>query len=175
MKFYTSEGNFDLVGNNIPVFFVQDAMKFPDLVHAVKMEPDRAFPQAASAHDTFWDFISLMTVSNGRVNYEPSELDTEGPRESARGFTSHRAAMVGEKARIRPESFADHYTQARLFYRSVTEQEQHHIAAALGFELAKVETLSIRRKMLGPRTGGPPAAGRSGRDTGNDGGGIHLD
>ena len=59
VKFYTQEGNWDLVGNNIPVFFIQDAMKFPDLVHAVKMEPDRGFPQAASAHDTFWDFISL--------------------------------------------------------------------------------------------------------------------
>src|SRR6201991_5160844 len=59
-KFYTEEGNFDLVGNNIPIFFIQDAMKFPDLVHSVKMEPDRGFPQAASAHDTFWDFVSLM-------------------------------------------------------------------------------------------------------------------
>ena len=59
VKFYTKEGNWDLVGNNIPVFFIQDAIKFPDLVHAVKMEPDRGFPQAASAHDTFWDFISL--------------------------------------------------------------------------------------------------------------------
>jgi len=59
-KFYTSEGVFDLVGNNIPVFFIQDALKFPDLIHAVKMEPDRGFPQAASAHDTFWDFVSLM-------------------------------------------------------------------------------------------------------------------
>ena len=58
-KFYTSEGNFDLVGNNIPVFFIQDAMKFPDFVHSVKMEPDRGFPQNASAHDTFWDFVSL--------------------------------------------------------------------------------------------------------------------
>ncbi|MGZ7193996.1 MAG: catalase, partial [Halobacteriota archaeon] len=63
VKFYTSEGNFDLVGNNIPVFFIQDAIKFPDLVHSVKMEPDRAFPQAASAHDTFWDFISLSPES----------------------------------------------------------------------------------------------------------------
>ena len=63
VKFYTEEGNFDLVGNNIPVFFIQDAMKFPDLVHAVKMEPDRGFPQAASAHDTFWDFVSLMPES----------------------------------------------------------------------------------------------------------------
>jgi catalase len=58
VKFYTDEGNWDLVGNNIPVFFIQDAMKFPDLVHAVKPEPHHAMPQAASAHDTFWDFIS---------------------------------------------------------------------------------------------------------------------
>ena len=57
------EGNFDLVGNNIPVFFIQDAIKFPDLIHSVKMEPDRGFPQAASAHDTFWDFVSLMPES----------------------------------------------------------------------------------------------------------------
>jgi catalase len=63
VKFYTEEGNFDLVGNNIPVFFIQDAIKFPDLIHAVKMEPDRGFPQAASAHDTFWDFASLMPES----------------------------------------------------------------------------------------------------------------
>ncbi len=54
VKFYTAEGNWDLVGNNIPVFFIQDAIKFPDLVHALKMEPDRGFPQSATAHDTFW-------------------------------------------------------------------------------------------------------------------------
>jgi len=63
VKFYTEEGNFDLVGNNIPVFFIQDAVKFPDLVHAVKPEPHNEIPQAASAHDTFWDFISLMPES----------------------------------------------------------------------------------------------------------------
>ena len=62
-KFYTRQGNFDLVGNNIPVFFIQGAMKFPDLVHSVEMEPDRGYPQAASAHDTFWDFVSLMPES----------------------------------------------------------------------------------------------------------------
>ena len=66
VKFYTDEGNWDLVGNNIPVFFIQDAMKFPDLVHSVKMEPDRGYPQAASAHDTFWDFVSLMPESVDR-------------------------------------------------------------------------------------------------------------
>ena len=59
-KFYTEEGVFDLVGNNIPVFFIQDAIKFPDIVHAVKPEPHNEMPQAASAHDTFWDFIWLM-------------------------------------------------------------------------------------------------------------------
>ena len=58
-KFYTEDGNFDLVGNNMPVFFIQDAIKFPDLIHAVKPEPHNEIPQAASAHDTFWDFISL--------------------------------------------------------------------------------------------------------------------
>src|SRR6185503_12775192 len=63
VKFYTQEGNYDLVGNNMPVFFIQDAIKFPDLVHAVKPEPHNEIPQAASAHDTFWDFISLMPES----------------------------------------------------------------------------------------------------------------
>jgi catalase len=60
VKFYTDEGNWDLVGNNMPVFFIQDAMKFPDLIHAVKPEPNNAIPQAASAHDTFWDFVSAL-------------------------------------------------------------------------------------------------------------------
>jgi catalase len=63
VKFYTKEGNWDLVGNNIPVFFIQDAIKFPDLIHAAKQEPDKDFPQAQTAHDNFWDFISLMPES----------------------------------------------------------------------------------------------------------------
>src|SRR5690606_38304824 len=63
IKFYTDQGNWDLVANNMPVFFIQDAIKFPDLVHAVKPEPHHAMPQAASAHDTFWDFVSLMPES----------------------------------------------------------------------------------------------------------------
>src|SRR5690606_421607 len=63
VKFYTDEGIFDLVGNNMPVFFIQDAIKFPDLVHAVKPEQHNDIPQASSAHDTFWDFISLMPES----------------------------------------------------------------------------------------------------------------
>jgi len=73
VKFYTVEGNWDLVGNNIPVFFIQDAIKFPDLIHAVKMEVDRGYPQAASAHDTFWDFIGLMPESTHMVMWAMSD------------------------------------------------------------------------------------------------------
>jgi catalase len=354
VKFYTQEGNWDLVGNNIPVFFIQDAMKFPDLVHSVKMEPDRAFPQAASAHDTFWDFISLtpeamhmimwamsdraiprslrmmegfgihsfrlldakgastfvkfhwrprlglqstvwdealklqaadndfhrrdlfesiengsfpawdlavqlftekeadafpfdhldatklipeelvpltvigtmeltrwpdnffaeteqvafcpanivpgidfsndpllqgrlfsyldtqlirlggpnfhqipinapkcpyanlqrdghmqMNVPRGRVNYEPSSLQADSPRAIASGFRSHATMPDGAKGRVRAESFADHYSQARLFFRSQTTPEQAHIASALVFELSKVGTPHVREAMVG--------------------------
>jgi catalase len=73
VKFYTDEGNWDLVGNNIPVFFIQDAMKFPDLVHAVKPEPHHGMPQAASAHDTFWDFVSLMPESTHMLMWVMSD------------------------------------------------------------------------------------------------------
>jgi catalase len=355
VKFYTSEGNWDLVGNNIPVFFIQDAMKFPDLIHAVKMEPDRGFPQAGSAHDTFWDFISLtpeamhmimwamsdraiprslrmmegfgvhsfrllnaegksifvkfhwrpklglqstlwdeacklagadpdfhrrdlfesiqngdfpewqlavqlfseeqaekfpfdhldptklipeelvpltvvgrmvlnrwpdnffaeteqvafcpshvppgidfsndpllqgrlfsyldtqlsrlgspnfhqlpinapkcpfanqqrdghmqMSVPKGRVNYEPSSLAANSPREMPSGFRSMAArSEIGEKGRVRAATFADHYSQARLFYRSQTPYEQAHIASSLVFELSKVATPHVRSAMIG--------------------------
>ncbi|WP_269220785.1 catalase [Brevundimonas vesicularis] len=73
VKFYTTEGNWDLVGNNIPVFFIQDAIKFPDLIHSVKMEADKGYPQAASAHDTFWDFIGLMPESMHMVMWAMSD------------------------------------------------------------------------------------------------------
>ena len=355
VKFYTSEGNWALVGNNIPVFFIQDAIKFPDLVHSVKMEPDRAFPQAASAHDTFWDFISFtpesmhmimwamsdrtiprslrtiegfgvhsfrlldgegkstfvkfhwrpklglqstvwdeavklqaadndfhrrdlfesieagafpewelavqlfteeeadafpfdhldstklipeelvpltvigrmvldrwpdnffaeteqvaycpanivpgidfsndpllqgrlfsyldtqlsrlggpnfhqlpinapkcpfanlqrdghmqMGVPKGRVNYEPSSLQADTPRETPRGFRSHATLPDdGAKGRVRAESFADHYTQPRMFFRSQTKPEQAHMASALVFELSKVETAHVRVAIVG--------------------------
>ena len=354
VKMYTKEGNWDIVGNNIPVFFIQDALKFPDLIHAVKMEPDRGFPQAASAHDTFWDYISLtpeamhmvmwvmsdrtlpralsmmegfgvhsfrlvnsvgkstfvkfhwrpklglqstiwdetvklagadpdfqrrgmfesisagnfpewefavqlfsekdaaafpfdhldatklipeelvplqvigrmvldrwpnnffaeteqvafcpshlvpgidfsndpllqgrlfsyldtqlsrlgspnfhqlpinapkcpfsnqqrdghmtMHQPSGRVAYEPSSLSRDSARETPKGFRSFAASEVGERGRVRAESFADHYSQASLFYRSQTSYEQAHIASALVFELSKVSTLHIREAMVG--------------------------
>ena len=354
VKLYTQQGNWDLVGNNIPVFFIQDAIKFPDLIHAVKMEPDRAFPQAATAHDTFWDYISLtpesmhmvmwimsdrtlprslrmmegfgihsfrlinadgestfvkfhwrpklglqstvwdetvkitgadpdfhrrdmfeaieagafpewefavqlfteadaeafafdhldstklipeelvplkvigrmvldrwpdnffaeteqvafcpshivpgidfsndpllqgrlfsyldtqlsrlgspnfhqipinapkcpfanqqrdghmqMQQPRGRVAYEPSSLAKDSARESPSGFRSFPGAENGERGRVRAESFADHYSQARLFYLSQTVPEQAHIASALVFELSKVDALHVRQAMVG--------------------------
>ncbi|HEX4339299.1 MAG TPA: catalase [Polyangiaceae bacterium] len=354
VKLYTKEGNWDLVGNNIPVFFIQDAIKFPDLIHAVKMEPDRGFPQSATAHDTFWDFISLTPesmhmvmwimsdrtiprslrmiegfgihsfrlvaadgkstfvkfhwrpklglqstiwdeavklagadpdyqrrdffeaithgqfpewelsvqlfteedaerfdfdhldatklipeelvplkvigrmvldrypdnffaeteqvafcpshlvpgidfsndpllqgrlfsyldtqlsrlgspnfhqlpinapkcpfanhqrdghmqtqVPKGNVAYDPSSLSKASARETSAGFRSAAYAEDGQRGRIRAETFADHYTQARLFYRSQTKYEQAHIASALVFELSKVEQTHVREKMVG--------------------------
>jgi len=94
VKFYTEEGNFDLVGNNIPVFFIQDAMKFPDLVHSVKMEPDRAFPQAASAHDTFWDFASLMPESMHMLMWAMSDRGIPRSYRMIEGFGVHTFRLV---------------------------------------------------------------------------------
>jgi catalase len=355
VKFYTKEGNWDLVGNNIPVFFIQDAIKFPDLIHAAKEEPDRAFPQAQTAHDSFWDFASLMpesthmlmwimsdraiprsfrmmegfgihtyrfvdeggkstfvkfhwrpklgmqsvvwdealkisgadpdfhrrdlwnainegnfpewelglqlfdetfakkfdfdvldatkiipeeilplrmvgkmvlnrnvdnffaeteqvafcvrnvvpgidftndpllqgrifsyqdtqlsrlggpnfqqipvnapkcpimhfqrdghmqmSLQKGRVNYSPSSLQPDTPREDPRrGLLSFAEPMEGHKLRIRAESFADHFSQARQFFHSQTEPEQNHIVSAFIFELSKVETKAVRERMVG--------------------------
>ncbi len=354
VKFYTPEGNWDLVGNNIPIFFIQDAIKFPDLIHAAKPEPDRQFPQAQTAHDTFWDYASLTPESThmlmwimsdraiprsyrmmegfgihtfrlvnqvgkstfvkfhwrpklgmqsliwdealklngadpdyhrrdlwtsidggdfpewelavqlfhedfakkfdfdvldaskiipeeqiplriigrmvldrnpanffteteqvafcpthivpgidftndpllqgrlfsyldtqmtrlggpnfaeipinrpkcpvmnfqrdghmqvagqqGRVNYSPSSLTGQVPREDPkRGYMSFAAHEEGDKLRIRPASFADHFSQARQFFYSLTEPEQNHIVAAFTFELSKVETKAVRARML---------------------------
>lgn len=97
VKFYTEEGNWDLVGNNIPVFFIQDAMKFPDLVHSVKMEPDRGFPQAASAHDTFWDFISLMPESMHMVMWAMSDRTLPRSLRMMEGFGVHSFRLINAK------------------------------------------------------------------------------
>jgi catalase len=96
VKFYTSEGNFDLVGNNIPVFFIQDAIKFPDLIHSVKPEPDRGFPQAASAHDTFWDFISLMPESMHMIMWVMSDRAIPRSLRMMEGFGIHTFRLVNE-------------------------------------------------------------------------------
>ncbi|MEP6724679.1 MAG: catalase HPII [Bacteroidota bacterium] len=97
VKFYTQEGNFDLVGNNMPVFFIQDAVKFPDLVHAVKPEPHNEIPQAASAHDTFWDFISLMPESAHMIMWAMSDRALPRSFRMMEGFGVHTFRLVNAK------------------------------------------------------------------------------
>ncbi|APW39112.1 catalase HPII [Rhodoferax koreense] len=96
VKFYTDEGNWDLVGNNIPVFFIQDAMKFPDLVHAVKPEPHHGMPQAGSAHDTFWDFVSLMPESTHMLMWAMSDRAIPRSYATMQGFGVHSYRLVNE-------------------------------------------------------------------------------
>lgn len=96
VKFYTDEGNWDLVGNNMPVFFIQDAMKFPDLVHAVKPEPHHQMPQAASAHDTFWDFVSLMPESTHMLMWQMSDRAIPRSYRMMQGFGVHTFRLVNE-------------------------------------------------------------------------------
>ena len=100
VKFYTEEGNFDLVGNNIPVFFIQDAIKFPDLVHAVKPEPHNEMPQAASAHDTFWDFISLMPESTHMIMWVMSDRAIPRSFRMMEGFGVHTFRLVNERGQV---------------------------------------------------------------------------
>ncbi len=99
VKFYTQQGNWDLVGNNIPVFFIQDAIKFPDLVHSVKMEADRGYPQAASAHDTFWDFISLMPESTHMIMWAMSDRTIPRTLRTMEGFGVHTFRLVNAKGK----------------------------------------------------------------------------
>ena len=99
VKFYTDEGNFDLVGNNIPVFFIQDAIKFPDLIHSVKMEPDRGYPQDATAHDTFWDFISLLPESMNMVLWIMSDRTIPRSLRMMEGFGIDTFRMVNADAK----------------------------------------------------------------------------
>lgn len=94
VKFYTDEGNYDLVGNNIPVFFIQDAIKFPDLVHALKPEPHNEMPQAASAHDTFWDFVSLMPESTHMLMWAMSDRTLPRSYRMMEGFGVHTFRFI---------------------------------------------------------------------------------
>ena len=96
VKLYTQEGNWDIVGNNIPVFFIQDAIRFPDLVHAVKPEPDRGFPQAQSAHDNFWDFISLTPESMHMIMWIMSDRTIPRSFRFMQGFGVHTFRLVNK-------------------------------------------------------------------------------
>ena len=99
IKFYTQEGNFDLVGNNAPVFFVQDGIKFPDFVHAVKPEPDTEMPTGATAHDTFWDFVSLVPESAHAVIWAMSDRAIPRNLRSIQGFGVHTFRLINAEGK----------------------------------------------------------------------------
>jgi catalase len=105
VKFYTEGGNYDLVGNNMPVFFIQDALKFPDLVHAIKPEPHHEIPQGASAHDTFWDFISLMPESMHMIMWLMSDRAIPRSFRMMEGFGVHTFRFINEQGKARLVKF----------------------------------------------------------------------
>jgi len=125
VKFYTEEGNFDLVGNNIPVFFIQDGVKFPDLVHAIKPEPHHEMPQAASAHDTFWDFISLMPESLHMIMWVMSDRAIPRSFRMMEGFGVHTFRFVNEKGKSR---FVKFHWKPLLGVHSVVWDEAQKIS-----------------------------------------------
>ncbi|MDR2270234.1 MAG: catalase, partial [Sphingobacterium sp.] len=125
VKFYTEDGNYDLVGNNIPVFFIQDAMNFPDLVHAVKPEPNNEMPQAASAHDTFWDFISLMPESAHMIMWTMSDRAIPRSLRMMEGFGVHTFKFVNAKGK---GTFVKFHWKPRLGVHSVAWNEAQKIS-----------------------------------------------
>ncbi|MFD0849427.1 catalase [Sphingosinicella xenopeptidilytica] len=127
VKLYTDSGNWDLVGNNIPVFFIQDAMKFPDLVHSVKMEADRGYPQAASAHDTFWDFIGLMPEAMHMIMWAMSDRAIPRSLRMMEGFGVNTFRFVNAKGEAR---FVKFHWKPVLGIQSTTWDEAVKIAGA---------------------------------------------
>jgi catalase len=125
VKFYTDEGNFDLVGNNMPVFFIQDAVKFPDLIHAVKPEPDNEMPQAQSAHDTFWDFISVMPESMHMVMWLMSDRAIPRSYRMMEGFGVHTFRLVNAEGTSR---FVKFHWKPMLGVHSVAWDEAQKIS-----------------------------------------------
>ena len=127
VKFYTDEGNWDLVGNNMPVFHIQDAMKFPDLVHAVKPEPHHAMPQAASAHDTFWDFASLMPESTHMLMWSMSDRAIPRSYATMQGFGVHTFKLVNEAGEV---SFVKFHWEPKFGTHSLVWDEAVKISGA---------------------------------------------
>lgn len=125
VKFYTQEGVFDLVGNNMPVFFIQDAIKFPDLVHAVKPEPHNEIPQAASAHDTFWDFISLMPESAHMIMWLMSDRAIPRSFRMMEGFGVHTFRFINEAGE---SNFVKFHWKPLLGVHSVAWDEAQNIS-----------------------------------------------
>ncbi|SFB10511.1 catalase [Poseidonocella pacifica] len=127
VKLYTEEGNWDLVGNNIPVFFIQDPIKFPDLVHSVKAAPDRGFPQAQSAHDNFWDFISLMPESMHMIMWTMSDRAIPRSFRFMEGFGVHTFRFVNERGE---SHFVKFHWKPKLGLQSVVWDEAVKINGA---------------------------------------------
>ena len=127
VKFYTKEGNWDLVGNNIPVFFIQDAIKFPDFVHAAKQEPDRDFPQAQTAHDNFWDFISLTPESINMVLWIMSDRTIPRSFRFMQGFGVHTFRLVNAEGK---STFVKFHWKPKLGLQSVVWNEALKINGA---------------------------------------------
>jgi catalase len=127
VKFYTQEGNWDLVGNNIPVFFIQDAIKFPDLIHAVKMEADRAYPQAGSAHDTFWDWASLMPETSHMLMWAMSDRTLPRSLRTIEGFGIHTFELVNAKGK---RTFVKFHWKPKLGVQSTLWDEALKLQAA---------------------------------------------
>lgn len=127
VKLYTKEGNWDIVGNNIPVFFIQDAIKFPDLIHAAKPEPDRAFPQAQTAHDNFWDFVSLMPESMHMIMWIMSDRAIPRSFRFMEGFGVHTFRMVNKEG---GSTFVKFHWKPKLGLQSVVWNEAVKINGA---------------------------------------------
>ncbi len=127
MKLYTKEGNWDIVGNNIPVFFIQDAMKFPDLIHAAKPEPDTGFPQAQTAHDNFWDFISLMPESMNMAMWIMSDRTIPRSLRFMQGFGVHTFRLLDQEGKSK---FVKFHWKPKLGMQSVLWNEALKINGA---------------------------------------------
>ncbi len=127
VKLYTKEGNWDIVGNNIPVFFIQDAIKFPDLIHAAKQEPDRGFPQAQTAHDNFWDFISLTPESMHMIMWAMSDRAIPRSLRFMEGFGVHTFRLVNAEGK---STFVKFHWKPKLGLQSVIWNEAVKINGA---------------------------------------------
>src|ERR1700739_2005377 len=127
VKLYTQQGNWDIVGNNIPVFFIQDAIKFPDLIHAAKQEPDRDFPQAQTAHDNFWDFISLMPESMHMIMWVMSDRAIPRSFRFMEGFGVHTYRLVTAAGK---STFVKFHWKPKLGMQSVVWNEALKINGA---------------------------------------------
>src|SRR6476660_8369222 len=127
VKLYTKQGNWDIVGNNIPVFFIQDAIKFPDLIHAAKQEPDRGFPQAQTAHDNFWDFASLMPESTHMLMWAMSDRAIPRSFRFMEGFGVHTFRFVNADGQ---STYVKFHWKPKLGLQSVTWNEAVKINGA---------------------------------------------